>query len=42
MFGLESDARFGGVMEVKTLDYNNFVVQKSIKSELGLEVFLGV
>ena len=29
-------------MEVKTLDYNNFGVQKWIKSELELEVFLGV
>ena len=29
----------GGVMEVKTLDYSNFGVQKWIKSELELEVF---
>ena len=42
MFGLESDLRFGGVMEIKKLDYSNFGVQKWIKSELELEVFLGV
>ena len=39
VFVSESDVRFGGVLEVKTLDYSNFVCQESFKSELDLEVF---
>ena len=38
----ESEVRFRGILEVKTLDYSNFVCQKVIKSELELEVFLKV